>query len=120
GRSLARDEMIAMLDDWTKRFPIGSIEDPLDEDDEDGWTAITNALGARVRIIGDDFFTTNPARLREGVESRWANAALIKMNQIGTLTETFEALGIVRDAGWQAVVSARSGETEDNFLADLA
>lgn len=119
-RSLSRDELIGVLEGWVARFPIVSIEDPLEEDDWEGWATATSMLGGRVRVIGDDFFTTNPARVRRGIGERAANAVLVKMNQIGTLTETMEVLELVRDAGWRAVISARSGETEDSFLADLA
>ena len=103
-----------------ERYPIISIEDGLDEDDWDGWGELTKMLGARSQLIGDDLFTTNPVRLKHGIAIGAANAVLVKMNQIGTLTETFEVLKIAREAGYRAVISARSGETEDNFLADLA
>lgn len=119
-RVLARDEMITLLDEWRKKYPVVSIEDGLDEDDWDGWTALTKQLGEGVQVIGDDLFTTNPDRVRRGVKRGVANAVLVKMNQIGTLTETFEVLRIAREAGYRAVISARSGETEDSFLADLA
>src|SRR6185437_10346252 len=119
-RVLARDEMITLLDEWRKKYPVVSIEDGLDEDDWDGWTALTKQLGEGVQVIGDDLFTTYPDRVRRGVKRGVANAVLVKMNQIGTLTETFEVLRIAREAGYRAVISARSGETEDSFLADLA
>ena len=119
-RTLSTEQMIELLEGWANRFPIVSIEDPLDQHDAPGWVRITARLGARLRIIGDDFFTTNPARVRAGIEQHSANAVLVKMNQIGTLTETFEVIALARDAGWRAVISARSGETEDSFLADLA
>ena len=109
-----------MLAEWTRRYPNVSIEDGLAEDDWSGWRALTAALGDRCQLIGDDLFTTNPARLRRGIEERVANSVLVKMNQIGTLSETFEVLKLAREAGYSAVVSARSGETEDSFLADLA
>jgi enolase len=112
--------MTGLLAGWTARFPVRSIEDPLHEDDWEGWRALTARLGAGVQVVGDDFFTTNPGRIRRGIQSQAANAVLVKMNQIGTLTETFEALDLAAAAGWRAVVSARSGETEDSFLADLA
>ena len=120
GRILSSAEMIDLLERWCARFPVISIEDGLFEDDWTGWRDLTARLGAKVQLIGDDFFTTNPARVRRGIKERSANAVLVKMNQIGTLTETFEVVDMARAAGWRAVVSARSGETEDSFLADLA
>ena len=117
---LSRDEMIDLLDDWSRRYPVISIEDGLHEDDWEGWSALTARLGERAQLVGDDFLTTNPARVRRGIATRSANAVLVKMNQIGTLTETFEVIDMARAAGWRAVISARSGETEDSFLADLA
>lgn len=119
-RILSSVEMAAQLHQWTLQFPVVSIEDGLDQDDWDGWRQWTAVSGASAQLIGDDFFTTNPARLRRGIEEHAANAVLVKMNQIGTLSETFEVLGMARNAGFRAVVSARSGETEDSFLADLA
>ena len=101
-------------------YPILSIEDGLAEDDWDGWRKLTAALGGRVQLIGDDLFATNPARLRRGMEEGVANAVLVKVNQIGTLTETLEVVRLARESGYRAVISARSGETEDAFLADLA
>ena len=120
GRRLDAAEMIAQLEDWCARFPVVSIEDGLAEDDWAHWPILTGALGRRVQLIGDDFFTTNPARVRRGIAERSANAVLVKMNQIGTLSETFEVCDMALAAGWRAVISARSGETEDNFLSDLA
>jgi enolase len=119
-RVLDRTQMIEQLADWTRRFPVISIEDGLQEDDWAGWQQLTAALGSRVQLIGDDLFTTHPARVRRGIAEKAANAVLVKMNQIGTLTETFEVIDLARIAGWRAVISARSGETEDSFLADLA
>lgn len=119
-RTLKRHEMIDLLASWVDRYPVVSIEDGLDQDDWEGWVALTQRLGEKVQLIGDDLFTTNPKRLAHGVELRAANSVLVKMNQIGTLTETFEVLRMAREAGYRAVVSARSGETEDSFLADLA
>jgi enolase len=119
-RSLQREEMIDLLAGWVRRYPVTSIEDGLDEDDWQGWSALTARLSAQVQLVGDDLFTTNPSRLRRGIESGAANAVLVKMNQIGTLTETFEVVRLAREAGYRAVISARSGETEDSFLADLA
>src|SRR5207244_479437 len=109
-----------LLAAWIPRYGISSIEDPLAEDDWQGWKAMTRALGASVRLVGDDLFVTNPARLNRGIEDGVANAVLVKMNQIGTLTETFAVIDRARQAGYSAVISARSGETEDSFLADLA
>lgn len=120
GKKLDRDEMIDLLTTWADRYPVTSIEDGLGEDDWEGWVELTRRLGSRLRLIGDDLFTTNPERLRRGIESGAANAVLVKMNQIGTLTETIEVVRLAREAGYQTVISARSGETEDSFLADLA
>jgi enolase len=120
GRSLTADEMIDLLAGWVTRAPVVSIEDGLAEDDWSGWQRLTEAVGARVQLIGDDLFATNPGRLERGIRERAANAVLVKMNQIGTLTETFQVIDRARNAGFRAVVSARSGETEDDFLADLA
>lgn len=120
GRSLSSEQMIELLAGWTERYPIISIEDGLGEDDWAGWKALTGRLGGRMQLIGDDLFATNPGRLRRGIAEGAANAVLVKMNQIGTLTETFEVIDQARSAGYGAVVSARSGETEDDFLADLA
>ncbi len=120
GRTLSSMEMIDLLDEWCRKYPIVSIEDGLEEDDWSGWQHLTGRLGGRVQLLGDDFFTTNPGRVREGITRRAANAVLVKMNQIGTLTETFEVIDLARKAGWLAVISARSGETEDPFLADFA
>ncbi len=120
GRSLGTDEMIAFWEDWISRYPVVSIEDGLAEDDWDGWASLTRKLGARAQLVGDDLFVTNPAILREGIGKRIGNAILIKLNQIGTLTETLEAIRVARAAGYAAVVSHRSGETEDTSIADLA
>lgn len=120
GLELTGDGMIDLLDRWTTKYPVISIEDGLAEDDWEHWPRLTERLGDRAQLIGDDFFTTNPERVRRGIREKSANAVLVKMNQIGTLTETFEVIDLAREAGWRAVVSARSGETEDSFLADLA
>jgi enolase 1/2/3 len=120
GRSLTSAGMIDLLAGWTARYPIVSIEDGLAEDDWAGWQKVTIALGGKVQLIGDDLFATNPERLERGIRERAANAVLVKMNQIGTLTETFQVIDRARAAGFRAVISARSGETEDDFLADLA
>jgi enolase len=120
GRSLSSAEMIDLLAGWVARSPVVSIEDGLAEDDWSGWQRLTETLGAKVQLIGDDLFATNPQRLERGIRERAANAVLVKMNQIGTLTETFQVIDRARAAGFRAVISARSGETEDDFLADLA
>lgn len=120
GRALTRDEMIGLLEEWTWQYRVASIEDGLDENDWEGWATLTRRLGSRVQLVGDDLFATNPSRVRRGIDEGAANAVLVKMNQIGTLTETFETLRTASSAGYRTVVSARSGETEDSFLADLA
>ena len=119
-RALNRSEMTELLVSWRRRYPILSIEDGMSEDDWEGWRALTRALGASTQLIGDDLFTTNIRRLERGIAEKAANAVLVKMNQIGTLTETFQVIDRAREAGFRAVISARSGETEDSFLADLA
>lgn len=120
GRTLDAQGMIDLIASWQRRFPLVSVEDALAEDDWDGWAKLTAQLGDRLQLIGDDFFTTNLGRVRRGIESKSANAVLVKMNQIGTLTETFEVIEAAHAAGYKCVISARSGETEDSFLADLA
>ena len=112
--------MIALYTKWLDQYPIVSIEDGLAEDDWDGWAALTAALGDRVQLVGDDVFVTNTQRLAKGIETHVANSILIKVNQIGTLTETLEAIEMARSAGYLSVISHRSGETEDVFIADLA
>jgi enolase len=120
GTSLSAGEMVERLATWVEEFPIASIEDGLAEDDWDGWRLLTERLGHKVRLVGDDLFATNEARLRRGIESRTANSVLVKVNQIGTLTETFQTMLTAMAAGYTRVVSARSGETEDSTIADLA
>jgi enolase len=120
GRSLSPEEMAGYWTDACSRFPVVSIEDGMDEDDWDGWKLLTERLGDRVQLVGDDLFVTNPKRLRQGIEMGVGNSILVKVNQIGTLTETLEAIGIAREAGYTAVISHRSGETEDTTIADLA
>ncbi len=120
GRTLTSSELIGLLDDWRVRYPVVSIEDGLAEDDWEGWRLLTARLGSNVQLIGDDLFATNPERLERGIRESAANAVLVKMNQIGTLTETLQVVDRARAAGYRAVISARSGETEDDFLADLA
>jgi enolase len=112
--------MVKRLADCCRRYPILSIEDGVAEDDWSGWKLLTEGLGSRVQLIGDDLFVTNPARLRKGIEAGVANAVLVKLNQIGTLTETLEVTQLARRHGYRTVVSARSGETEDDTMADLA
>lgn len=112
--------MVELLEDWCRRYPILSIEDGLAEDDFDGWRQLTSALGERAQLIGDDLFTTNPDRLRMGIDQRLANAVLVKVNQIGTLTESLNVVEAALAAEYLPVISARSGETEDPFIADLA
>jgi len=119
-REYDRSGLIGLLSGWVRDYPIVSIEDGLAEDDWDGWPDLNRALGGSVQIIGDDLFTTQVGRLQQGIDLKAANAILIKVNQVGTLTETFEALGLARRHGCRAVVSARSGETEDSTIADLA
>ena len=120
GRSLSSREMIDLLAAWVDRYPIVSVEDGLAEDDWSAWPELTARLSGKVQVIGDDLFATNPGRLERGIRERAANAVLVKMNQIGTLTETFQVIDRAREAGFRAVISTRSGETEDDFLADLA
>jgi enolase len=118
-RTLSSDEMIAFWHDWVDRYPIVSLEDGLAEDDWEGWTALTRQLGGRIQVMGDDLLVTNTERLERAIRERAANAILIKPNQIGTLTETREAVDMAQAAGWRAIVSHRSGETEDTTIADL-
>lgn len=119
-RDISSAGMTDLLAGWIPKYGIVSIEDPLGEDDWEGWKHITHRLGSRVRLIGDDLFVTNPERLDRGIREGAANAVLVKMNQIGTITQTFAVIDRAREAGFGAVISARSGETEDSFLADLA
>jgi enolase len=112
--------MVALYQSWVDKYPIVSLEDGLAEDDWDGWAKLTEALGDRIQIVGDDIFVTNMDRLARGIEQGVANAILIKLNQIGTLTETLECIDLARRNGYASVISHRSGETEDTFIADLA
>ena len=114
------DEMVDFWRDWAERYPIASIEDGMAEGDWDGWKKLTAALGDRVQLVGDDLFVTNTRVLERGIREKAANAILIKVNQIGTLTETLEAIAMAREAGFRFIISHRSGETEDTFIADLA
>jgi len=120
GKTLSSDEMIAYWQDMAKRYPIISIEDPLDEDDWSGFQKMTADMGASMQLVGDDLYVTNPKRLSRGITEAAGNAILIKVNQIGTLTETLQAINMAKQAGFGVVVSHRSGETEDSFIADLA
>ncbi len=120
GKTLTSDQMVALWQDWMDRYPIISLEDGLAEDDWDGWAALTAAIGDRVQIVGDDLLVTNVERLAQAIEMKAANSILIKLNQIGSLSETLAAIEMAKRAGWTAVVSHRSGETEDTTIADLA
>jgi len=119
GKLFSADEMIDIYTGWVNKYPIISIEDPLDQDDWDGYVKLTKALGGKVQIVGDDFFVTNTKRLEKGIKMGACNSILIKVNQIGSLTETYEAVEMAKKAGYTAIISHRSGETEDNFIADL-
>lgn len=120
GLALSTDEMIDFYDNWIGKYPIVSIEDALAEQDWDGWKRLNERLGKKVQLVGDDIFVTNTSILKNGIADRLANSILIKVNQIGTLTETFAAIEMAKRAGWTAVVSHRSGETEDSIIADIA
>ena len=120
GATHSTEGMIEFWADWVARYPIVSIEDGLDESDWKGWKALTQKLGARIQLVGDDLFVTNPKILAQGIDQGVANAILVKVNQIGTLSETLEAVRRAREAGYAAVMSHRSGETEDTTIADLA
>ena len=120
GRALSSAEMVAMWQSLADDYPIVSIEDPLSEDDWQGFTALTAAIGDRVQIVGDDLYVTNPVRLQRGIAEKAGNAILIKVNQIGTLSETMDAIYQAKQAGFGVIISHRSGETEDSFIADLS
>jgi len=120
GKSLSAQEMITYYKGLVDAYPLVSIEDPLSEDDWEGWASITRELGERVQLVGDDLFVTNPTRLARGIEAKTANALLVKVNQIGTLTETLDAVSMAHKAGYKSMMSHRSGETEDTTIADLA
>ncbi len=119
-RTLTATALIGLWEDWANRYPIVSLEDGLAEDDWSGWTALTEQLGVRLQVVGDDLLVTNQARLERAIGERAANAILVKVNQVGTLTEALAAVRTAQDAGWGVVISHRSGETEDTFIADLA
>jgi enolase len=114
------DQMIRLYEEWLRQYPIVSIEDGLAEGDWEGWKALTATLGSRVQLVGDDVFVTNPEILRRGIKDQVGNALLVKLNQIGTVTETLDAVAMARDAGYGTIISHRSGETEDSTIADLA
>jgi enolase len=120
GRRLSSEDLAQLWKDWVERYPIASIEDGMAEDDWQGWAHLQQMLGQRVQLVGDDLYVTNPERIRRGVAERASNAVLIKLNQIGTLTETLEAIRLTQQSGWNPVISHRSGETEDTTIADLA
>jgi enolase len=120
GKQLTSDEMINYYAELVNAYPLVSIEDPLDEDDWDGWKKMTAQLGSKIQIVGDDLFVTNPERLSRGIENQTANALLVKVNQIGTLTETMDAVALAHRSGYRSMMSHRSGETEDTTIADLA
>jgi enolase len=119
-REFPSSEFCELMVDWCRRFPIVSLEDPMADTDSDGWRQVTSALGETIQIVGDDLFTTNAHRIQTGIDRQSANAVLIKLNQIGTVTETIAAIRLTQAAGWQPIVSARSGETEDAFISHLA
>ena len=120
GKTLTSDQMVDYLADLADKYPITSIEDGMSEDDWAGWTNLTAKIGHKVQIVGDDLFVTNPTRLARGIQEKAANAILVKVNQIGTLTETLQAIEMAKRAGFGIVMSHRSGETEDSTIADLA
>ena len=120
GKKLTAEQMVDLYEEWVNNFPIVTIEDGLDEEDWDGWKVLTDRLGKRVQLVGDDLFVTNTERLERGIEAGVANSILIKVNQIGTITETLDAIEMAKRAGYTAVISHRSGETEDTTIADLA
>ena len=120
GKELTSEQMVELYEDWANNFPIITIEDGLDEEDWDGWKVLTERLGNKLQLVGDDLFVTNTERLERGIEAGVANSILVKVNQIGTLTETLDAIEMAKRAGYTAVISHRSGETEDTTIADLA
>ncbi len=120
GKEIGREELLKVYEDYINTYPIVSIEDPFSEDDPEGWKLITREFGHRLMIVGDDVYTTNPKLIAKGIEEGYSNAVLIKLNQIGTLTETLEAVEMSHKAGWGTVISHRSGETEDTTIADLS
>jgi enolase len=119
GKKLTSEEMVAFWKSWVEQYPIVSVEDGLAEDDWEGWKLLTKEIGDKVQLVGDDLLVTNPDRVRRGIEEKSCNALLVKVNQIGSLTETIEAVETCQRAGWKAVTSHRSGETEDTTISDL-
>jgi enolase len=120
GRKRSRDEIVRLYEDWVRQYPILSIEDGFAEDDWEGWRMMTQTLGKKIQLVGDDLFVTNKVRLQRGIDSGVANSILVKVNQIGSLTETLETMTVAKEAGYTTVMSHRSGETEDVTIADLA
>ena len=120
GKKLSAQELSATYSEWVNAYPLVSIEDPLAEEDWDGWQALTAEVGGRVQVVGDDLFVTNPERLRRGIAEKSANSLLVKVNQIGTVTETLDAVSLAQRAGYSCMISHRSGETDDTFIADLS
>ncbi|HEY0041794.1 MAG TPA: phosphopyruvate hydratase [Flavisolibacter sp.] len=120
GKSLSSDDLVKFWENWARQYPIASIEDGMAEDDWDGWKALTQSLGSKVQLVGDDLFVTNVTRLSQGIEKEIANGLLVKVNQIGTITETIDAVSMAQNAGYNTIMSHRSGETEDTTIADLA
>jgi enolase len=120
GSRKAPAQMVELYGEWVKKYPIVSLEDGMGEEDRDGWKAITQKLGKKLQLVGDDNFVTNPKIFAQGINSGIANAILIKLNQIGTVSETLETVAMAQEAGYGAVISHRSGETEDSFIADFA
>jgi enolase len=120
GSKKTTDEMVAIYDEWIDAYPLVSIEDPLNEEDWEGWVKFTAQVGHKIQVVGDDLFVTNPKRLAKGIEMKAANSLLVKVNQIGTLSETLDAVDLAHRAGFTCMLSHRSGETEDTTIADLA
>lgn len=120
GNFLTQEEMISFWEDWVQRYPICSIEDAMSEEDWEGWQSITKRLGNKIQLVGDDLFVTNSSRLKKGIELGAANAILVKVNQIGTLTESLDAIELAKKSGYNTIISHRSGETEDTTIADIA
>jgi enolase len=120
GKTLSSDELVKFWENWVRQYPIASIEDGMAEDDWDGWKALTEAVGTKCQLVGDDLFVTNVTRLQQGIDKSIANGLLVKVNQIGTITETINAVTMAQHNGYNTIMSHRSGETEDNTIADLA
>jgi len=120
GKNLSASQMTDLYKDWFDHYPICSIEDGLDQNDWAGWEELTQKLGSDLQLVGDDIFVTNPSRLDRGIKEKIGNAILVKLNQIGTVSETLETIRMAKDNGFAAIISHRSGETEDTFIADLA